>query len=366
VSPVLDFTSALYLGLRHPSWSLRPWAQLTTGTPAVLRQPSGAGGLAQKLAALQGCEAATLGRSTLHLFWDLFGMLGRCNVAIYMDACLYPIGQWGIERAATYGAMVRSFAHHDPGALRCLVEQDTSGRFCPIVVTDGYCPDCGRVAPIVEYLETVRKFGGLLVLDDTQALGILGHSPAPDAPYGRTGGGSLLWTSIGGPDVLIISSLAKGFGAPIAALCGGASRVRWFEANAETRVHCSPPSFAAIHAAEHALALNQEKGDTLRGFLAQLVRYFQRRLADAGFFVKGGLFPVQTLVPMSGLEPPILHGRLLRAGIRSVLRDVHGGSGPRISFLLTARHSVSQVGNAVDVLTRAAQTRGRALKQHNA
>ena len=33
---VLDFTSALYLGLQHPSRSLRPWRQFTTGAPAAL------------------------------------------------------------------------------------------------------------------------------------------------------------------------------------------------------------------------------------------------------------------------------------------------------------------------------------------
>src|SRR5215472_10936696 len=30
----IDFTSSLYLGIRHPSRSLRTWLQLTTGKPA--------------------------------------------------------------------------------------------------------------------------------------------------------------------------------------------------------------------------------------------------------------------------------------------------------------------------------------------
>jgi 8-amino-7-oxononanoate synthase len=33
---LLDFTSALYLGLRHESRSLAAWRQLTTGGPAAL------------------------------------------------------------------------------------------------------------------------------------------------------------------------------------------------------------------------------------------------------------------------------------------------------------------------------------------
>ena len=80
---MLDFTSALYLGLRHPTGSLRPWAQLTSGRPAALATPANQAGVAQALARLQGCEMATLSSSTLHLFWDLFGVLAGGRVAIY-------------------------------------------------------------------------------------------------------------------------------------------------------------------------------------------------------------------------------------------------------------------------------------------
>ena len=71
---MLDFTSALYLGLRHPSRSLRAWPALTAGQPAALESPARRFGVARQLAALQGCERATLLPSTLHLFWDLFGL----------------------------------------------------------------------------------------------------------------------------------------------------------------------------------------------------------------------------------------------------------------------------------------------------
>ena len=72
---MLDFTSALYLGLRHPSASLPPWDALTIGRPAALAEPPDAEAVAAEIASLQGCEAATLLPSTLHLFWDLFRVL---------------------------------------------------------------------------------------------------------------------------------------------------------------------------------------------------------------------------------------------------------------------------------------------------
>ena len=49
---------------------------MTQGRPAALEEAPGARALAAALAPLQGCQAATLLPSTLHLFWDMFGMLG--------------------------------------------------------------------------------------------------------------------------------------------------------------------------------------------------------------------------------------------------------------------------------------------------
>ena len=88
---MLDFTSALYLGMRHPIGALLPWVQFTTGMPAALGDPPGAGVVAQGLAELVGCEDAVLGPSTLHLVWDLFGMLAGDDVTIYLDSGTYPI-----------------------------------------------------------------------------------------------------------------------------------------------------------------------------------------------------------------------------------------------------------------------------------
>ena len=347
---MLDFTSSLYLGLCHPSCSLRPWSRLTTGRPAALAPPPNAREVAQVIAALQGCERGTLGTSTLHLFWDLFGILAAQRVAIYVDAGAYPIARWGVERAAGRGVPVNTFAHHDPGALQRFLRRDAWRPLRPLVVTDGFCPGCGTSAPIAAYLDQVRDFGGCLILDDTQALGVFGHSPGFDAPYGRGGGGMLPWSHIGGPDVLVVSSLAKAFAAPVAILSGNKAAVDRFESNSETRMHCSPPSIAAIRAAEHALAVNRDHGDALRLRLATLVSRFRRRTAQAGLCFSGGLFPVQTLAPLPGIDPAALHQRLLDLGIRTVLHRARNGHGARISFLIMARHGPEAIDSAVDAL----------------
>src|SRR5262249_17163047 len=160
----------------------------------------------------------------------------------------------------------------------------------PVVVTDGLCPATGQTAPVVKYLNLVRAHGGYLVIDDTQALGILGHHPGADAPYGRGGGGTPAWHGVQAPELLVVSSLAKGFGVPLAVLAGSKRVITRFENNSATRMHCSPPSVALIYAAERALQINESRGEHLRRRLAQLVRRFREHLRQVGLAASGGLF----------------------------------------------------------------------------
>jgi len=347
---VLDFTSALYLGMQHASRALRPWPQLTTGLPASLAVPSLARKLAQQLARLQGCESATLAASTLHLAWDVFGMLSKNAIAIYMDAGVYPIARWGVERAAAAGVPVRKFAHHEVKALQQCLARDRFSKRIPVLVTDGLCPECGHVAPLANYLKCVQLRRGYLIVDDTQALGILGASPSRAAPYGKGGGGSLKWANLLSPNVLMFSSLAKGFGVPLAVLAGSSEMIRRFEHESETRRHCSPPAIAALAAVEHALAENEENGEVLRAQLAQLVRHFHARLRDSGFSASAGLFPMQTLQPIHGIGGRVLHERLRRKGVRTLLQAGRNDEEARVSFVFGARHQLGDIERAAQAL----------------
>ena len=356
---MLDFSSSLYLGLRHGSPSLRGWSSLSSGRPAALVEPDGAGEVAQDLATLIGCERGTLLPSTLHAFWDLFAMLADEGATIHVDAGAYPIACWGIERAAARGARVVRFAHHDLEALRRHVGREARGGARPIVVTDGFCPGCGRPAPLRDYLDVVRPLGGLLVVDDTQALGILGRRAGAAAPYGQGGGGTLRFTGAGGEATVVVSSLAKGFGAPVAVLAAGDGFVGRFEDRSETRSHCSPPSVAAVRAAEHALLVNLTRGDALRDHLAELVLRFRRGLAEIGLRAFGRLFPVQTLAPAPGCDAARLHARLLGAGVRAVLHRDRAGHATRLSVLVTAQHTCGDIDQALAAIGGAAGRRSR-------
>lgn len=354
---MLDFASALYLGFDHATRQLRPWTQFTTGFPSALGVPVVGRAVATELAAIQGCERATLGPSTLHLVWDLFGIFAARQPSIFLDGGTYPVARWGVERAVARGSALTVFRHHDARALRQAFVSRRKAQSWPVIVTDGFCPSCGRPAPIADYAEIAREGSGLLMVDDTQALGIFGGSPRPAAPYGTGGGGMLRYAQLRESHVVLICSLAKAFGVPLAVLSGSSALVEQFEERSESRMHSSPPSIPALHAAESALQRNREEGDATRLRLARLVQHFRRRMCETGMALNESQFPVQTLALSSELDPAELHSGLLRDRVRAVLHRTHEDRTPRLSFLITAKHRAEEIDRAVELFSRLARTR---------
>jgi 8-amino-7-oxononanoate synthase len=350
---MLDFGSALYLGFEHGSGSLPGWTRLTLGKPAALEQVPGMLQVQRELAALTGCGQVVLSTSTLHLFNDVFGMLAdRSDIAIWIDEGAYPIARWGSDRAAAGGVPVRVFASHDTQALWKAMNANRKAR--PVIVTDGFCPIRGEPAPLADYARCAAAGNGLLIVDDTQALGVFGRPQGP-GPYGSGGGGSIRRFNLEGTSgIVVVSSLAKALGVPVAMLGGSREFVEEFRGKSSTLVHCSPPSAVTILAARRALELNRRWGEALRRQLAERVIRFRRGLR--GVLATESLFPVQPLRLPRTMDARSVYRRLLGRGVLPVLHRDPGDQGSRISFVLSARHSLSEIDYAV---ARVAEEIGR-------
>lgn len=343
-------TSVLCLGFRHAPHTLQPWAQLTTGRPAALEPAPEAAAVAQNLAQLLRCDRALLAPSTLHPYWDLFDVLAKDHLAIHADAGNYPTARGGIERVAARGIRTTTFAAQDSVALEFLLHRDRLAGCRPVVVTDRICTETGRTAPLRDYLKLARERDGYLVIDDTQALGILGREPGRDSPYGPGGAGSPSWHGVEGPELIIGNSLANGSAAPLAILASNARLIAKFEKPSASRVHSSPPSLAVVSAVQQAVTINATRGDLRRARLAKLVQHFRDGLREIGLSTLGGLFPVQTLQVIPDIEPQRLYRWLLSFGVRAVLRSVQNMRGAVLSFVVTLLYTGSDIGRCVDAL----------------
>jgi 8-amino-7-oxononanoate synthase len=343
---MIDFASAAYLGFPHRREDLAAWSnwpRLTLGKPQGLAESSAARHLAQGLARLTGLEDAVLGASTLHLFWDLFAVIEWMRPSVYLvDAGLYPIARWGLERAR---ARVLPFPRHDVESLTRLLSLHQTRR--PVVVCDGWSPVAGKPAPLADYQRVSARAGGLVLVDDTQALGILGERPEPSLPWGRGGGASVRHQRLAGCNVVWVASLAKAFSAPLAALLGPKEILNAFRDRALTRVHCSGPSEASIAAGLAALRWNAKDGELRRLSLASRIREFRGALRQLSIPVAGGFFPYQTVLVD---KAEAAHGYLMQRGIEAVLHRPAAKVPACLSFLLRADQRAEDIQRCAQAL----------------
>lgn len=353
MAAVLDLTSALYLAELHPSTELPGWTALTTGRPAALMESCASRRVARRLASRVGCEDGLLARSTLHALADCVAVLAGPATPVVTDRGLYPVGEWAAQwHRGRGGAWLRA-PHHDAGALRGVLARLPGPA---LVVADGWCTGCGRALPLNAYLGAIEDLRALLVLDDTQALGVLGAAPAAGDRYGRGGGGTPAWMGVRSPRLLVVSSAAKALGVPTAVISGPGELIERLREQAPSRVQSSPPSAAEVAALQSALARDDAGGDGRRRRLADLVARLRARLRSGGLVLRGGLFPVQTLPALLPQAALGVYRRLLADGVQTVLQHLRCRPGASVTLLVTTAltpYDVDRVAAAVQRAWRA-------------
>lgn len=299
--------------------------------------------IAQKVASLQGMEYGILAPSTLHLWLDFFQAIDR-NTVLLIDEQAYPLMDWISRLATGRGIKVLNFPGQQIAKLRLLLQMHVQPGQIPFILCDGWNPISGQPSPLRQYLDLLRPFRGYLVVDDTQALGILGKNANPGCPWGLGGSGSLAWQGIYSPYIVSICSLAKGFGVPLAVMSGANSFILPFEQKSLSRIHCSQVSTPLAAAALNALRQNCQEGDRKRAYLYKLIHHFKQAVQPSvGIELRGGFFPVQTL-KLTGTELAMdLFGFLKKNGFSALLLRGEGmDQTPLISFCITVEQNPQQ------------------------
>ena len=339
---MVDFTSALYLGHSPLSIPFPQHLSVTTGKPAALYEPCLHQLVAREVARKQGLERGILAPSTLHVFWDIVSLLNPSNVVL-IDKGMYPLGRWGAMRALFKKVPVVTFETNRLEQLGRLVYTYQQQNRIPWIVTDGWHMARAQPAPLAQYLEILKSCReSILLVDDTQAFGILGQRERVGLPYGRGGGGCIPYLGLQSPKLLTVTSLAKGLGVPVAVLAGSAERISQFRQRSEVRVHTSPVSNLHAWAAWQALQTDQQHGDNRRDRLYRNVMLFQRTLRSV--VTSGGFFPVQKL-RLSHTAPVLkLYHSLKAQGIHSLLLASHQQpTVPELAFCLRADHTAEDI-----------------------
>lgn len=335
----VDVTSALFLGLPGGG---------TTGVPAAFREHPDAARLAGAVAAGQSAGAALVARSTLHALGDVLGELPGAGDVVALDESVYPISRWAALRACEKGAEVRSYPHHRPRPAR-------TGRRL-FLVTDGWCPGCGRPAPLAGLRRTAAATGGAVIVDDTLAFGVLGRRRSPDDPFGD-GTGTVRWAGLAHDGIVWVASLAKAYGSPLAVVTGDRATVARL-ADAGSRWHCSPPPPSDLVAA--LAALSDPRGAAGRQRLRRNVLRVRHDLLAGGLRPVGRAFPVVGVPPRRGTDPVRWRDLLAARGVDAVVQRPRCTTGPLLTLHVRADHTPAQLDRVVrEVLATSQDVRAR-------
>jgi 8-amino-7-oxononanoate synthase len=245
--PVLLLCSNNYLGLADHPKVRRAAAE------AALHWGAGAGAsrlisghmephrrLEERLAAFKGYEAALLfGSGYLANVGAISALAGRgevvfsdeLNHASIVDGCR-------LARAETF-----VYRHADVEHLAWGLER--AGGRGALIVTDGVFSMDGDVAPLEALVETARRHGCRLMIDEAHATGVLG-------PGGR---GAVAAAGLGGEVDLIVGTLGKALGSYGAYVCADRELRDYLLNAARSFVFSTAPPPPVVAAAQAALEL---------------------------------------------------------------------------------------------------------------
>lgn len=106
------------------------------------------------------------------------------------------------DTASSPGKPVFRFRHRDPDDLAKKLKRQLTAGQRPLLLTDGVFPVFGRIAPVQDYAGVIAAYGGLIGLDDSHAVGVLGA-------HGR---GTLEHFGMKAPNLHFTGTLSKAFG----------------------------------------------------------------------------------------------------------------------------------------------------------
>jgi glycine C-acetyltransferase len=340
--PYINFASNDYLGLaRHPEVRKAAIAAVDTWGVGLAAPRPGGGTVAlhaeleRAVAELVGAADALVFPSGYHATTGLFESLFGDRDYLFCDELIRPSLADGIRLCR---ARVYSYRNQDLEHLEDRLRRSRSARF-RVIVTDGVFPISGVVANLPDIYTLAAEYNALVVVDDTQGLGVLGDGRGTHHLHGLDDRLDLVSGSFG-------AALGGGAGGFIA---GRNEIVAWLRQKSRpylTSTALPPPAAAAaLQCIE-----NVRSEPELRTTLAMNVRVFRDALAEHGMWTAEGEHPAISVLIRHAVAAQRLTDFLYRRGVFAIgfCHPVVPEGAARIRAQVTARHSQKDLSRAAD------------------
>ncbi len=297
--------------------------------------------LEETIAGFLGKEAAILYSSCFDANGGLFETLLGPEDAVISDALNHASVIDGIRlcKAQRY-----RYRNCDMADLEEKLEEARGARTV-LIATDGVFSMDGVIAPLADICELAERYGALVMVDDSHALGVLGE-------HGR---GTPEHCGVSERIDILTGTLGKALGGASGGFTSGSSEVVEL-LRQRSRPYLFSNSLAPIIAAASITALEiVERSPDLRARLRRNAQHFRAAVEAAGFETRGAGHPIIPVMVGEAREAQRIAAGLFERGVYAVgfFYPVVPKGEARIRVQVSALHEIADLDFAVEQLVAA-------------
>jgi glycine C-acetyltransferase len=345
-----NFASSDYLGLsNHPEVkkaaisAIDTWGvglaspRMATGTLALH------GELEHDLAQFLGTQDALVYPSGYHANTGVLESLLSDRDYLFCDEMIRPSLADGVRLCR---ARVYAYRNQDMGHLEDRLKRSRAARF-RIIATDGVFPLSGLIANLRDIYTLAAKYDALVVVDDSQGVGVLGAA----------GRGTHDHLGLGDRIDLVTGTFGAALGGGAGGFVAGRPEiVSWLRQKSRPYLSSTALPPVAVATAQKSLELlrtEPELHETLRANL----RFFVDALAERGLWAAEGEHPAVAVLIHHAVAAQRLTDFLFRRGVFVIgfCHPVVPEGAARIRAQVTTRHTREALSAAVDAFSDGAK-----------
>jgi glycine C-acetyltransferase len=346
---LLNFASSDYLGLsQHPAVK-KAAVQAIEQWGVGLASPRMAAGtlplhaeLEKELAKFLGTGDALVFPSGYHANTGLFESLLSDRDYLFCDELVRPSMADGIRLCR---ARVYSYRNQDMEHLEDRLRRSRAARF-RIIATDGVFPLSGLTANLREIYGLAAKYNALVVVDDSQGVGVVGEN----------GRGTHDALGLGDRIDLVSGTFGAALGGGAGGFVAGRREVvTWLRQKSRAYLSSTALPPVAVAAALESLSLLRSEPQ-LKEQLEMNVKMFRDALAEHGLWTAEGDHPAVAVLIRHAVAAQRLTDFLYRKGVFCVgfCHPVVPEGAARIRAQITVRHTQKALSQAADAFAEGA------------
>jgi glycine C-acetyltransferase len=241
------------------------------------------------------------------------------------------------------------YRNADMAELEARLREAEGSRY-KLIATDGVFSMDGIIADLKAIRALADKYGALVLVDDSHAVGVLGER----------GGGTPEHLGLKGRIDILTGTLGKALGGASGGYVAASREiVAWLRQRARPYLFSNTLAPALAAAALTALDM-AEAGTDLRARIASNSAFFRAGLAAAGFAPVPGEHPIIPVLIGDAAKAKRMAALLLEEGVLAVAFSypVVPQGKARIRTQMSAAHDVVQLGRALEAFAKAGRAAG--------